>query len=65
MAAYLKTEETKSLNDNEIIMDMFQMLSFGTYGLITQVPVHLHCQPRLLLDMLPVATFNTCRSHLH
>ncbi len=52
MAAYLKTEETKALNDEEIIMDMFQMLVFGTYGLITQVTMPVHCQPDSSLHKL-------------
>ncbi len=37
LAAYLKNKETQMLNDDELIMDMFQVLASGTYGLVTHV----------------------------
>lgn len=37
LATYLQQPESQRLNDDELIMDMFQMLVFGTYGLLTQV----------------------------
>ncbi|KAK9836752.1 hypothetical protein WJX74_007457 [Apatococcus lobatus] len=36
LAAYLQTPESQKLNDDELIMDMFQMLVTGTYGLLIQ-----------------------------
>ncbi|KAK9822960.1 hypothetical protein WJX74_009114 [Apatococcus lobatus] len=46
LAAYLKTEETQMLNDDELIMDMFQVLASGTYGLVT----HGTCSADALLE---------------
>lgn len=39
LAAFLETEDTKKLTDDEIIMDLYQVLVFGTYGLVTQVSI--------------------------
>ena len=61
LAAYLKTEETQKLNDDELIMDMFQILTSGSYGFVTHVshlPVlaaHQHqkwCYYGLLVEAL-------------
>ena len=55
MAAYLKTPESQKLNDDELIMDMFQMLVFGSYGLVTQVcsasAINIHCS-RLCIELI-------------